>query len=78
VVNENVSTVMIGASRPEQLENLKALQVVHKVTPQVKAKVDAIVKFVPKTPALNEVATLRGRHLSAMNKKGLESRMTCC
>uniref|UniRef100_H3G6L8 NADP-dependent oxidoreductase domain-containing protein n=1 Tax=Phytophthora ramorum TaxID=164328 RepID=H3G6L8_PHYRM len=51
VSNENVSTVMIGASRPEQLEeNLKALDFVEKVTPEVKAKIDAIAKFVPTVP----------------------------
>ncbi|KAF4145077.1 Aldo/keto reductase family [Phytophthora infestans] len=64
VANEKVSTVMIGASRPEQLEeNLKALAFVDKVTPEVKAKVDAIVNFVPTVPELNSLATLRGRHL---------------
>ncbi|EEY59174.1 voltage-gated potassium channel subunit beta, putative [Phytophthora infestans T30-4] len=52
------------ACRPEQLEeNLKALAFVDKVTPEVKAKVDAIVNFVPTVPELNSLATLRGRHL---------------
>ncbi|POM73899.1 Voltage-gated potassium channel subunit beta [Phytophthora palmivora] len=39
VANENASTVMIGASRPSQLmENLKALDFVAKITPEVKAR----------------------------------------
>ncbi|KAG6953307.1 hypothetical protein JG688_00012888 [Phytophthora aleatoria] len=63
VSNENASTVMIGASRPEQLENLKELDFVDKVTPEVKAKIDAIVNFVPTVPALNSLATLRSRRL---------------
>ncbi|KAL4176487.1 Voltage-gated potassium channel subunit beta-2 [Phytophthora ramorum] len=64
VSNENVSTVMIGASRPEQLEeNLKALDFVEKVTPEVKAKIDAIAKFVPTVPELDVLANIRGRHL---------------
>ncbi|OWZ10307.1 Voltage-gated potassium channel subunit beta [Phytophthora megakarya] len=64
VANENVSTVMVGASRPSQLEdNLKALEVVHKITPEIKAEIDAIVKFVPKVPELDALATVRSRHL---------------
>ncbi|RLN96851.1 hypothetical protein BBJ28_00008722 [Nothophytophthora sp. Chile5] len=64
VANENVSTVLVGASRPEQLvENLKAIDFVSKITPEVRAKVDAIVNFVPSVPELDVLATLRGRHL---------------
>ncbi|KAL4176486.1 hypothetical protein KRP22_001428 [Phytophthora ramorum] len=64
VSNENVSTVLIGASRPEQLEeNLKALNFVDKVTPEVKAKIDAIVNYVPTIPKQDVLATLRRRHL---------------
>ncbi|KAE8899951.1 hypothetical protein PF003_g16042 [Phytophthora fragariae] len=48
VSNENVSTVMIGAKTPAQLEqNLKALEAVEKITPEVKAEIDALVPFVP-------------------------------
>ncbi|RLN88259.1 hypothetical protein BBJ28_00026956, partial [Nothophytophthora sp. Chile5] len=47
VSNERVSTVLLGASRPSQLEeNLKALGIVSKITPEVKAKIDAVVNFV--------------------------------
>ncbi|KAG3004482.1 hypothetical protein PC120_g18528 [Phytophthora cactorum] len=47
----------------KQLENLKELDFVDKVTPEVKAKIDAIVNFVPTVPALNSLATLHGRRL---------------
>ncbi|OWZ06672.1 Voltage-gated potassium channel subunit beta [Phytophthora megakarya] len=64
VSNENVSTVLLGASRPTQLEeNLKALEFVDKITPEVKAKIDEIVQFVPHAPQQDPLATLRGRHL---------------
>ncbi|KAK1934154.1 putative voltage-gated potassium channel subunit beta [Phytophthora citrophthora] len=64
VSNENVSTVLVGASRPEQLkENLKALLYVDKVTPEVKAKIDAIVQFVPKVPAIDKFCFARKQFL---------------
>ncbi|RLN50927.1 hypothetical protein BBJ28_00026537, partial [Nothophytophthora sp. Chile5] len=64
VSNENVSTVLLGASRPAQLEeNLKAMDFVSKITPEVKAKIDAIVNFVPRVPTMDHLANLRGRHL---------------
>jgi len=41
--NPNVSTVITGASRPAQVtENMKALQVVPKLTPEVMARIEAI------------------------------------
>ena len=41
--NPNVSTAITGASRPEQVrENMKALDVVPKLTPEVLARIDAI------------------------------------
>ena len=43
VKNPNVSTVITGASRPAQVEeNMKALEVVPKLTPDVMARIDAI------------------------------------
>ncbi|TMW68705.1 hypothetical protein Poli38472_006173 [Pythium oligandrum] len=46
--NENVSTVILGATSVQQLdENLSALEFVDKITPEVKAKIDAAVKFQP-------------------------------
>jgi voltage-dependent potassium channel beta subunit len=62
--NEHVSTVIVGASRPSQLEdNLKALDVISKITPEVKAEIDAIVNFEPEVPAANWLASLRSRFL---------------
>ncbi|KAE8881204.1 putative voltage-gated potassium channel subunit beta [Phytophthora fragariae] len=64
VANEHASTVLIGASRPSQLEeNLKALAHVDKITPEVKAKIDEIVNFVPTVSKMDNFALLRGRHL---------------
>ncbi|KUF91776.1 Magnesium-dependent phosphatase 1 [Phytophthora nicotianae] len=46
--NENVSSVLIAARNLAQLkQNLKALSVVEKVTPEVKAKIESLVPFVP-------------------------------
>jgi len=45
LVNKNVSTVITGATRVEQLnENMKALEVLPKLTPELLGKVDAIVR----------------------------------
>ena len=45
--NPNVSSVILGASRPEQLqENFGALDVVARLTPQIMARIDAISKPV--------------------------------
>jgi voltage-dependent potassium channel beta subunit len=42
--NPNVSTAITGASRPEQVrENMKALDVVPKLTPEVMARIDGIL-----------------------------------
>ena len=41
--NPNVSTVITGASRPSQvMENMKALNVVPKLTPDVMTRIDEI------------------------------------
>ncbi|KAF9478923.1 Aldo/keto reductase [Pholiota conissans] len=46
--NPNTSTVILGASKPEQiLENLKALEVIPKLTPEILRKIDAILKTTP-------------------------------
>lgn len=64
VSNENVSTVLFGASRPSQLEeNLKALDFVDKITPEVKATINEVVSFVPRVPQQDPLADLRARHL---------------
>lgn len=42
--NPNVSTVITGASRPEQVhENMKALEVVDKLTPEIMQQIDDIL-----------------------------------
>ncbi|TYZ58502.1 hypothetical protein PybrP1_010461 [[Pythium] brassicae (nom. inval.)] len=48
VANENVSTVILGATSTKQLdENVAALAFVEKITPEIRAKADAVVAFVP-------------------------------
>jgi voltage-dependent potassium channel beta subunit len=45
LLNPNVSSVILGASRVEQLrENLKAMDVVEKLTPEIVAKIEDAVK----------------------------------
>jgi len=49
--NPNVSTVILGASRLSQLEdNLKSLDVVNTLTPEVMGKIEAIVDNQPVAP----------------------------
>lgn len=49
IKNENVSTCILGASKPEQIvENLKALDVLPKLTPEIMKKIDDILDNVPK------------------------------
>ena len=46
--NENVSTVILGASKPEQIaENCKALQLLPKVTDEVYAEIEKILDNKP-------------------------------
>ncbi|KAE9013071.1 hypothetical protein PF005_g9225 [Phytophthora fragariae] len=63
ISNENVSTVLVGASRPSQLENLKSIAYVEKLAPDVKARMDEIAAFVPQMPQLDPLATFRQRWL---------------
>ena len=42
--NPNVSSVILGASKPEQLrENLRALDVLDRLTPEVMARIDTML-----------------------------------
>ncbi|MEA3111187.1 MAG: hypothetical protein QOG58_986, partial [Caballeronia sp.] len=44
LLNPNVSTVITGASKVEQIhENMKAIDVVQKITPEVKQRIEEIV-----------------------------------
>ncbi|TDH66027.1 hypothetical protein CCR75_007383 [Bremia lactucae] len=64
VSNPNVSTVMIGARTVAQLEqNLKALDALDKLTPEVKAEIEALIPFVPELPKPDFTATFRNKHL---------------
>ena len=49
--NPNVSTVILGASRLSQLEdNLKAINVVEKITPDIQAAIETIMENKPPAP----------------------------
>ena len=48
VKNPNVSTVILGASKPEQLtETLTSLEIVPLITPSVSDRIDAILENKP-------------------------------
>jgi len=50
--NPNVSTVITGASRPNQVvENMKALDVVEKLTPEVMARIESVLQNKPEAEA---------------------------
>lgn len=47
-VNPNTSTVILGASKPEHVaDNLKALDIIPKLTPEVLEKIEAILQTKP-------------------------------
>lgn len=47
--NPNVSTVILGASKPEQIhENVKALDLIEKLTPEVMEEIEGILDNKPK------------------------------
>jgi len=47
-INQNVSTVILGASNPKQLvENLESLSVIPKLTPDILAEIEKILKNKP-------------------------------
>ena len=50
LMNPHVSTVITGASRPEQVvENMKAVEVAARLTPEVMARIEAILANAPTT-----------------------------
>jgi len=50
--NPNTSTVILGASKPEQvLDNLKALEVMPKLTPEIMDKIEVILDNKPAPPS---------------------------
>ena len=49
--NSNVSTVILGASKAQQLqENLQALELLPKLTPEVLAKIETVMQNRPEPP----------------------------
>ena len=47
-VNPNTSTVILGASKPDQIiDNLKALEVIPKLTPEIMEKIEKILENKP-------------------------------
>jgi voltage-dependent potassium channel beta subunit len=51
IKNPNVSTAILGATKKQQLtENLKSLEVIELLTPDVMEKIDGIMKNKPKLP----------------------------
>jgi hypothetical protein len=49
--NENVSTCILGASKPEQVaDNCKALKVLPKLTPEVMEKIEKVLENKPAQP----------------------------
>ena len=49
IKNEDVSTAILGAMKPDQLtENLKALEVSKKLTKEILEEIEAIMKNAPK------------------------------
>ncbi|KAL7411145.1 NADP-dependent oxidoreductase domain-containing protein [Mrakia frigida] len=50
--NPNVSTVILGASKPEQVtDNLKALKLIPKLTPEIMAEIEKILDNTPEKPS---------------------------
>ncbi|KAG6974721.1 hypothetical protein JG688_00002909 [Phytophthora aleatoria] len=64
VSNPNASTVMLGARTRKQLdENLEAIRFVEKITPEIKARIDAAVDYKVQIPEKEVLASVRARHL---------------
>ncbi|KAE8956720.1 hypothetical protein PF005_g32007 [Phytophthora fragariae] len=64
VSNPNASTVMLGARSVNQLEeNLAAIRYVDKITPEIKARIDAAVDYKVQIPEKEALASIRARHL---------------
>lgn len=61
VANPHVSTVILGATKSSQLdENVKALEVVPKLTPEIMADIEAIVGSKPEPHRIHaQVANMR-------------------
>ncbi|KAJ0405252.1 hypothetical protein P43SY_006937 [Pythium insidiosum] len=63
--NEQVSTVILGASNVKQLdENLKALAIVDKITPEIKSRIDAVIQHQYKPATRDRWYTIRAKYYS--------------
>jgi hypothetical protein len=59
--NSNTSTVILGASSADQLrENLKAVEVLPKLTPEIMEKIEAILANKPEAPVSHNALLQRG------------------
>jgi len=64
VSNPNVSTVMLGAFSLKQLEdNLEATRFVDKITPEIKARIDAAVDYHIQVPEKDAMGSIRSKYL---------------
>ncbi|GMF35044.1 unnamed protein product [Phytophthora fragariaefolia] len=64
VSNPNASTVMLGARSRKQLdENLEAIRYVDKITPEIKARIDAAVDYKVQIPEKEALGAIRSCHL---------------
>lgn len=70
--NPNVSTVILGASKPEQIiENLKSLDLIEKLTPDIMSQIDEVLGNKPALPPLYG----RGRSSLAPNRASAKSKL---
>jgi aryl-alcohol dehydrogenase-like predicted oxidoreductase len=59
-----VSTVLLGARTRKQLdENLQAIRFVEKITPEIKARINAAVDYKVQIPEKEALDGVRARHL---------------
>jgi voltage-dependent potassium channel beta subunit len=62
--NPNVSTVMLGSFSLAQLEdNLEATRFVDKITPEIKARIDAAVDYKVQIPEKDSLGAIREKYL---------------
>lgn len=59
-INPYTSTVVLGASRPEQvIQNLKAIDVVPKLTPEIMEKIEKVLGNTPQPIASHHLSSCR-------------------
>ena len=61
--NPNTSTVILGASKPDQVvDNLKALDVIPKLTPAILEKIEEIIQSKPSPVVSSFLFAIQPRH----------------